>query len=247
MRKPRTAATLVMTAMLVIAVTAAPAFAQLAENHETLETISEVTGEHCPSVNQDMSVPSGCLIHATSEGPVELRKHVFGIEIHITTCNTESWGRVNEDSEGYIFHQKFSGPDCQRKPCDDDGVGPPNSWPGHGDEVHKVSPPRGETGVTSIEGTKVGTFAFCVAPLSGGAAETCEIEGPGQPVFASNHVGEGGHVSEVSAHGTGGYRCEIVGHGQTESGGRLENEVASQLETTAEASHIPSEDKPESP
>lgn len=244
MRNLITTATLASVTLFVAAMLAAPGVAQVAENHETLETINEASGEHCPAVNQDISVSSGCLIHATSEGPVELRKHVFGIEIHITTCTTESWGRVNEDSEGYIFHQKFGGANCQRKPCNDDGVGPPNPWPGHGDEAN--SGVDGE-GPPPVEGTESGTFAFCVAPLNGGSTETCEIQGPGQPVFASNHVGEGGHSAEIPAHGTGGFRCEIVGHGQTESGGRLENEVASQLETTAEARHIQSENKPEAP
>lgn len=243
MRTVRKLSLLVGAALATTAFVAPTALAQIEEDHETLEVTNEASQQHCPAVNQDISVSSGCLIHATSEGGVLLRKHVFGIESSITTCNTETWGRVNEDAEGYIFHQQLTGASCQRQPCKVSGVSTP--WPGHGDEAHNPGV-DGETGVTSIEGTEVGTFTFCVEPIGGGTDESCEISGPGNGILAVSHQGEGGHVTEVPGHGVGGFRCEIVGHGQTESTeGFLENDNTKQEESIAEASHIPQEDKVE--
>lgn len=244
MRTVRRLSLLAGAALAATVFAAATALGQIEEAHETLEVTDEVTTDHCPAVNANPAVSSGCLLHATSEGSVELRKHVFGIESHITNCNTETWGRVNEDAEGYIFHQLLTGASCQRQPCKVSGVSTP--WPGHGDEAHNPTLDRGETGVSSIEGTEVGEFVFCVEPLGGGSDESCEIEGPGNGILAVSHQGEGGHVTEIPGHGIGGFRCEIIGHGQTESTeGFLENNNTKQKEDIAEGSHIPSEDEAE--
>jgi hypothetical protein len=75
----------------------------------TLEIRNEAGNTHCPAVSiSGTDVNGGCLIHATSEGEIEIRKHVFGIESHITTCGSEFWGRVDEDAVGYAFEEQLT-------------------------------------------------------------------------------------------------------------------------------------------
>lgn len=239
---------LAMIALAAMAIGAPTTSGQVAEDHETLEITNEETGLHCPAVNPDHTVDSGCLVHASSEAGVILRKHVFGIESTITTCNVEAWGRVNEDAEGYALHIQLSGAGCQRQPCKPAGGGEPNEWPAHGDEAHSVDPPRGETGTVPI-GTKdeIMTITFCIEPIGGGTDETCEIDAPVAET-AISHQYEFGQVAELPGHGVGGFRCELVGHWLTETDHTdqwLENDPTKQAEDAIEATHVPAEDQPE--
>lgn len=227
---------LILAALAVAALTtmAPAAFGQLEEAHETLELRSETTGNHCPVVTP---TAGGCLVHATSEGAVELRKHVFGIESHITTCNVEAWGRTNEDAEGYVLHHKLTGAGCTRQPCDGDGNGP-DLWHGHGDETTLE-------GTAPIEGDEKVEIVLCVEP-AGGVDESCELEVPVNET-ATNHQYEFGH-SELPGHGVSGFRCEPIGHWQTEqTEGFLENNSNLQKENIIEAVHLPTAAKPEVP
>jgi hypothetical protein len=253
---------LVLLAIMALAAAAIAAPAALAqsnpENHETLEAFNEKTQVHCPAVMKVNHVVSGgCLIHATSNGEVELRKHVFGIESHIATCENEFYGRLNEDAEGYILHQKLFHAGCVRQPCVEAGEPEPTPWPAHGDELHQPGV-DGETGVTSpIAGHReVLTTNFCVEPVGGGADETCEID-----VAFNDHadVGKpheyefGGSGVEMASHGISGFRCEVVGHWTTEhiengtAAGKEENLANGQQEIEVDVNHLPNENKAENP
>jgi hypothetical protein len=215
MRNARKLVLLAVMALAAMALTAPTAFGQLQEDHETLELKNTTTGVHCPAVNM-ANKSGGCLIHAKSEPTqgVELRKHVFGIESHITTCDNEFTGRVNEDAEGYIGHQLLTGASCVRQPCKVDGV--TTEWPAHGDEAHKDTVPKaGETGVLPSHGHReVLTVTFCVEPIGGGADESCETSVPfNQTVAGKAEFGTG---EEIAGHGFSGFRCELIGHWETE-------------------------------
>jgi hypothetical protein len=175
---------------------------------QTLE-IAEEAGAHCPAVTlSGTDVDGGCLTHITSNGNVELRKHVFGIESHITSCVHELHGRISEDAEGYLLEQVLSGVGCQRQACIASGS-EPTPW-----EIHSFEgTPQGVT-----EGSEYMTLTFCVDPLGGGQDELCEIDIPFQG-YVSQHRQEYGHAAELSAHGVSGFRCELVGHWNSETGG----------------------------
>jgi hypothetical protein len=213
------------------------------ENHETLEVTREPTGVHCAAVLKPTAhaVAGGCLIHATSVFTVELRKHVFGIESHITSCNNEFSGRINEDAEGYIIEQHFAGASCQRQPCIETGESAGTPWPVHGDEAHNPGV-DGETGVASpvIGHTEVLTTNLCVEPVGGGADESCEVDIPFNQTGAP-HIHELGFdsITELSGHGISGFRCELVGHWISENSGVGEVRI--------EAIHIQVENKAEVP
>jgi hypothetical protein len=212
------------------------------ENHETLEFVNEPLGTHCGALSKPTAhtVSGGCLIHATSNGSVELRKHVFGIESHITNCSAEFQGRVNEDAEGFMINQVLSGINCQRQPCKEAGEAGPTPWPAHGDEAHDPGI-DGETGVSAVSGhTEIMTTVFCAEPVGGGADESCELVLPVNQI-PSTHTAEYGAAAptELTPHGVSGYRCEMVGHWTTETGGAGEVNVA--------VPHIADEDQAESP
>jgi hypothetical protein len=248
MRNARSILLLALTALVAMAMAAPTTFGQ-AENHETLEVANETTGEHCPAVTP---TSGGCLLHATSNGEVELRRHVFGVEQHLASCENEFWGRVNEDGEGWLVHQKLlEHPDgkCKRAPCGS-ASGTPSPWPAHGDEAHNGV--DGE-GPLPWEGTEKMEVVFCVEPkLDGGghgSPESCEIEIPFNADHEPTvHEYEFGHATEVPGHGVSGFRCELVGHWRTEHiAGRLENSPTGQLENTVTVTHIPFENKAELP
>jgi hypothetical protein len=232
---------LLAVAMLVTAAIVTPAaFAQSnPENHETLEFTNESFGGHCSAVTKPTAhtVSGGCLFHGAG-GTAELRKHVFGIESHITTCGAEFHGRVNEDAEGVMVNQTFSGASCNRQPCQEAGEAGPTPWPVHGDEAHNVGI-DGESGLSPVDSHREFlTVTFCVEPIGGGADESCEIDFAANQVGAT-HASEYGGANESPAHGVSGYRCEIVGHWTTETGGAGEiNPVVI---------HLPNENKTEVP
>lgn len=184
----------VVTAMMAVAASSASA--------QTLEITNEDTGLHCPAVSvTGTDVNGGCLGHAASES-VEIRKHVFGIESHITTCNLEFHGRVNEDGGGQATEQAFSGASCQRQACKVGAEAQP--WPVQGVEVLGTG--------------EILTATFCIEPLGGGSDETCEIDLPLSQA-PPDHTVELGAATELSAHGVSGFRCELVGHWVSETGG----------------------------
>jgi hypothetical protein len=250
MRNLRKLLLLTVMAVAAAAVVAPTAFGQNLENHETLEVLKEPALGHCPAVTKPTphTTAGGCLIHAKSTTEVELRKHVFGIESHIARCENEFSGRLNEDGEGYVIHQKLiPHPDglCDRQPC----IEPfpetePTPWPAHGDEGH-VPGVDGETGVPAGEYLIVN---FCVEPVGGGGDETCEVSVPFNTVGGVGHDYEVGDGVEIPGHGTSGFRCEVIGHWQTEAvNGTLEDEPGGEAETKIEIRHLANENKAEAP
>lgn len=210
-----------------LALIAPTALGQVMENHETLELTEEDAGTHCPAVSP---TGGGCLMHMTSEGGVEIRKHVFGIESHISTCTIEAWTRFNEDFEGYVVHQQLAGGACVRQACTESGS--KHAWPAHGDEDSEGNPP--------IEGQKKIELIFCIEQTvgGGGADESCETELPLNEISVDSHTYELGHAAEIPGHGFGGFRCEFVAHWNTEVGGTLENIPCGEEEQGVEVNHI---------
>jgi hypothetical protein len=196
------------TRMLLMVASAAALTAVLAPvaSAQTLEVLDAEEFEHCAAVSLSTTdVNGGCLIHTTSVGNVELRKHVFGIEAHITTCATEFHGRISEDASGYLLEQALSGGGCVRQACKPSSEATP--W--------AFAASEGST----VEGTEYMTTSFCVEPNGGGTDETCEIDIPFQQGAPPNRTIELGHASELSSHGITGFRCELVGHWASEVGG----------------------------
>lgn len=214
--------------LLLVAVTVAST-AMFSTQASAVISYSEEIGGSCGSfvLLWGTDVDGGCRTHATSEGRVELRKHIFGIESHITSCNSEFSGRFESAGYGYLLEQVFSGAGCNRQACrvfiDDD----PPIW--------EVSPWNaiGREGVPDglAEGTEFLTTDFCVEPVGGGADETCEIDIPFQS-YSNQHRQEYGHVSEMSAHGSPGSRCELVGHWNSETGGTHDGAAEQELVVT---------------
>jgi hypothetical protein len=194
--------------LVLLAVMALAAMALAAPSASALEITNEAGGAHCAAVTLNGSdVDGGCLTHATSNGTIELRKHVFGVESTITTCDNEFTGRVNEDASGYIFEQVLSGAGCTRQACVVSGEGTP--WAANGTETLGSNPTSGTL-----------TTNFCVEPVGGGSDETCEIDVPfAQNAGAGNHTQSYGQAGEMPSHGISGFRCELVGSWSSESGG----------------------------
>lgn len=164
----------------------------------------EVTpNPHCPVVVLDGSaVSGGCLIHVS--GPsVVLRKHVFGVESLLTTCDWEYSARIDEAGAGYIFDQVLSGAGCNRKPC----------------EVGGVKSPWTIIGAETGAGAEAMMTSLCVKPTVGGAEESCEINIPFTSTPTEHHefgTKVGGVVQEIGG-ATGGFFCELIGHWTTET------------------------------
>jgi hypothetical protein len=76
------------------------------------------------------------------------------------------------------------------------------------------------------------TVTFCVEKLDGTNDESCEISIPLRTVTGT-HQQEFGHASEISGHGISGFRCELIGHWTTETGGTHDG----QAEQTIELAH----------
>lgn len=201
-----------LLASLLLAWLATPAVA------ETLELKNESTGNHCSAVSlSGTDVDGGCLTHATSNAGVVLRKHVFGIESNITTCDNEFAGRLSEDAEGYLLEQVLTGAGCSRQACKPSSEATP--WAAHGFE----GTPQGVT-----EGDEYLTMNFCAEPVGGGTDETCEIDVPFQ-TYEQQHRQEYGHTSEMGSHGISGFRCELVGHWTSETGGTHDGAAEQQI------------------
>jgi hypothetical protein len=195
--------------LLAITATAAMAFAASTASAAALEVLRESTNNHCSAVTiTGTGVSGGCLIHATSEnnggaGAVELRKHVFGIESHITKCDNEFWGRVNENATGYILEQQLSGPNCTRKACEEEFESTP--WSATGTEV--------------AANNEVLTTTFCVENANNDSGdESCEIDVRFKN-YKPAHNTEFGFTgaTEMPGHGISGFRCELIGHWNTEA------------------------------
>jgi hypothetical protein len=231
--------------LLLLAVMAmtAMAFAAQTASAQTLEITNEANNAHCSAVTiVKHDVNNGCLIHANSEAAgVELRKHVFGVESHITKCKNEFHGRVDEDANGYIFEQVLSnlpvGPACTRAPCTEiePGSGEGDPWAASGHEGSSQEPQE-QTDPMEVENEYL-TTNFCVKPVGGGSDEQCEIDVPffhyeGEP--EENHITEFGHANELSSHGFSGFRCELIGHWITETHGVHDGEA----ETEVHVAHI---------
>jgi hypothetical protein len=179
-------------ASCIVGIAAATAGAQ------TLEVTEEFSGLHCPSVSLTGSfVFGGCRIHVVSNNTTEFRKHVFGIESHITSCYFEALLRLDEDASGYFANHLLTGPGCARQPCNVGGVATP--WPASGTE--------------SGASTESITTNFCIEPVGGGTDETCEIDLPVKESF-QNHRYTIGALGEMSSHGVSGFRCEVVANNQ---------------------------------
>ena len=184
---------------------------------QTLQPKAESSGAPCPAVSlSGTDVNGGCVIHATSESAVTLKKHVFGIESTITTCDIEFHARLDDDASGYMFEQQITGAGCTREACAE-SAGESTPWAFTGAEG------------SALEGDKFLATSLCVETLGGGADETCEID---LPLDSPAHFIELGHVTEMSAHGLSGFRCELVGHWTTETGGTHDgaNEEAVELD-----------------
>jgi hypothetical protein len=181
-----------------------------------LEVTDEATGNHCAGVTvSGTDVNGGCLTHAFSEGSVELRKHVFGVESHITDCNHEFAARVGEGMAGYVLEQILGGASCSRQACKF-GAGEGSPWPLTGSEG------------AGLEAAQFITTTLCVESVGGGGGETCEIDVPFD-AYANQHRQEYGHATEISAHGVSGFRCELIGHWNSEIGGTHDGQAEQEL------------------
>jgi hypothetical protein len=198
--------------LLAAAALAVMAFAASSVSAQTLTINNETNGGACgaaPTKNASThAVSGGCFIHANGEGNIELRKHVFGIEDHITSCTNEFSGHVGTAGTGFITNQVLGGAACTRKPCEEvNGVGATvkSPWPATGAEGTSQEPQGGESAFLQT--------TFCVQPLAAGSSpESCTIKVPFGET-ATNHRYEFGHAAEMpGADGFPGFRCELVGH-----------------------------------
>jgi len=190
--------------LLVVLTVAAMTFMASPASAEPLELVDEASDSSCPTVTvSGVDVEGGCLVHATSDGLVELRAHVFGVEVATASCNIEVHGRFDDEAEGEFFEQLFSGANCPYRACED-APGEANPWPAVG---------------TDVAGQPILTVQLCVEPTSGGADQPCELDLPLNPADEEGHSHELGGPTEVAGHGTAGFRCEVLGQWTTEVGG----------------------------
>lgn len=194
---------------------------------QTIDLREEESGLDCIGGTYEAhEITEGCLIHANGEGAMELRKHVFGIEAHITACTLEFHGRFDNEMSGLLLEQVMEGAGCTREACKM-ANGEAYMWgkyvPGV-DEVNKAYADEGE----SPEGTTFYRVVLCFQQLNGTGKESCEVEIPFD-YLPTQHRIEFGHAGEISSVGASGFDCEIVGHWITEYGdihdGRDEQEV----------------------
>lgn len=178
---------------------------------QSLEVESEWAVEHCPGVAlSGTDVEGGCLLH--TEGKLEFRKHVFGVESHITKCDLEANERLNEDGSGYYLEQVLFGTNCTRRPVRDE-LGESIPW----------SVSHAETNDMLVR-----TVNFMLEPVGGGTDETCEIDL--RMTNVSGHTWEvGSQTIESPSHGLSGFRCEILGHHLTEENGSHEGETEEEV------------------
>jgi len=208
MRFARKLALLATMALAALALAAPSAFGQ------ALQTTNEATGADCPSVSAvGHAISGGCVIHASSEGEITLRQHIFGIESTVSVCENEFTGRLGPNGAGFINQQTLGDHgDCAREPCDEEtGTKEKRPWPATGREQF-LHP--GKEGVLRA--------VFCVETLtntSHPSGETnCTVDVPFTLFNASTHRYEFGEpVNEMPGIGTAGFRCELIGHWLTEA------------------------------
>jgi len=239
----RKLALFVATTVGAMALIAPAAFGQ----DTSLEVTSEATGLHCPSVTaQSHGATGGCLIHIVSTDPVEVRRHIFGVETHAYNCNYELWARLDEQSEGFFVHQKLTPPleECPRQACAEESGDPVvrqwEPWVAAGREAATPHPGYNE----SLQ------LALCINEIGQHDEPTrCDIDIPFRHV--GDHRYEFGVVGAEMPSSTGSslFRCEVVGHWMSETYGaggdpdpanaahRLENLAAGQLEQEVEIIH----------
>jgi hypothetical protein len=179
---------------------------------QTLELTDENTELDCPSVSKTgTDVNGGCLIHVKSEGDIELRKHVFGVESHLYKCTHEHALRIDKDGNGWLHEQVIVEPGgCPHIPCNAGGA-ENDPWAVH----HFEGTPQGTT-----EGSEYLTINACFEAQQSESNETCEIDIPIQ-TYPNPHRSELGHSSgsDLPSHAITGFRCELAGHWTTETGG----------------------------
>lgn len=172
-----------------------------ASAHGVLIVTNEGTGAECSKpTTSGTSVSNGCLIHFSSLGTIEIRKHVFGVESHITNCTMELYSRLGsgslgppvQEATGYFLEQDLSGLNCSRQGCKPSSES--NPW---------------EYRLTETAGTITLTTNICVEPKGGGTDENCEIDIPFTPL--ADHGYRIGMAGEMPSHGITGFRCELVG------------------------------------
>lgn len=84
--------------LLALAAVAAMAFSASSASAQTIEVFNEDTGQHCPAIVQNgHSVSGGCAVGVSSTAPVELRRHIIGIESHVADCDNRYTAIFNED------------------------------------------------------------------------------------------------------------------------------------------------------
>jgi hypothetical protein len=158
---------------------------------------------HCPALTLNShTVGGGCLIHLTS-GSFEIRKHAFGVEVHVTNCDMELDARFDEDGQGYFTAVTMSGESCQRRACLEAGGGQ-IPW--------QFS--ASEAGV----GNEVLDLTLCVEPSAGGTDENCEIDFPlTSPAAGDYEFGDADGEVSGDVMGTFTTKCELLGHWETEA------------------------------
>lgn len=199
MRKARTL--LLLAAALAATLALAPSASAQAP---TLEVTDEANGMHCPAVTVNgHTVGGGCKVHLFSTEPTEVRKHVMGMEFHVTRCDMELTLLTNEDADGFIAGQMLSGMNCTHQACAEAG-GAKKPWQVHGYED------------TGVERLRVG---LCIRQ-AGGAEETCLIDIPfTEPVPHRQELGKKvtGVVQEIPGGAGGSINCELVAHWHAEA------------------------------
>lgn len=190
-----------------------------ASSAQSVDAFDE-NGDICSGLSSSgTDVNDGCLSHATSEGTIEIRKHVFGIESHITSCTMEVAIRIGGNGVMRIFEQVLAGASCSRRACIASGS-EPTPWAASAFEGSPLG---------TVEGTLYSTTNFCFEPVGGGTDEICEVPVPFQS-YSNQHRQEYGHATELISHGPSGFRCEIVGHWNSETGGFHDGQAEQEVE-----------------
>jgi hypothetical protein len=231
MRHLRNLLLLAMAALVAMAFAAATAAAEHEAPEGDLNIKNEVGPVNCTDAvpNGTTGLTGGCLIHATSEGNVIFKEHIFGIESTFSTCTHEFHGRIGANGEGYLTEHMLAGGSCPYKACKD-ATGEAERW--HV-VAHENFPVPGDP-----EGTKTNreflSIELCVQ-ADMGVPETCDIRIGFSQIRTESHLYELGHVGNLEMPGTSGapgFRCEIQGHWNTEIGGTHDGQPENELKIT---------------
>jgi hypothetical protein len=183
-----------------------------------LEVQREADSEHCPSISTlGTDVNGGCLIHLVSQGEIRIRTHnMFGVEFELGlfNCNHELQARLGEDGQGYAFEQVLAGPDCVRQACK-----------GGGAEAIPWAVSSREVG----NGAEEATLSMCLERPDVGGPETCEFDLPIRDA-GPDHDYVLGSSSEMPAHLSSSFKCEVIGHWDMEVGGTHDGQAEEQVE-----------------